>query len=258
MKPGMRSDGELLCAHLAGDQDAFHELVQRHGTMVFSSCRRVLGMRNEVEDAVQAVFIALAENSRRLQHDHDVGAWLHRVARYTSMTVLRGLKRRAHHEKEASLMKETVDNAPAHAAWDAVQPWLDESINALPSKYRKVLVACYLEGRSQSQMAAILRMPEGTIATRCRRGLEKLRRQLQRRGLTVEASSLAPLLLNHSSGVLPAHLAVAANCAKTGLVANQVASIVAETHKTMVWVQLKALLAAVILAAGLGVAATRA
>jgi hypothetical protein len=72
-----------------------------------------------------------------------------------------------------------AETAPVE--WEAVRPALDAAIASLPAKLRQVLVACYLEGRSQSQAAERLGLPEGTVAVYCRRGLERLRQSLARR-----------------------------------------------------------------------------
>ena len=55
---------------------------------------------------------------------------------------------------------------------------VDAAVAALPERYRRVLVLCYLEGASQSEAAERLRLSPGTVAARCSRGLERLRARL--------------------------------------------------------------------------------
>ena len=76
----------------------------------------------------------------------------------------------------------------SEADWEAVRPRLDAEINRLPKSYRQVMVACYLQGRTQAETARELGLPIGTVAGYCRRGLERLRRRL---GVSLPAAALA-------------------------------------------------------------------
>src|SRR5262245_24953188 len=74
-------DSSFLARFLADrDEDAFAALVHRHGPLVYGTCRRVLGDRDEADDAFQAVFLVLARRAHTLQPDRGVGPWLHGVA----------------------------------------------------------------------------------------------------------------------------------------------------------------------------------
>src|SRR5262245_24677316 len=85
-------------AHLLGvfattrDEDAFELLARRHGPMVLSVCRRVLGDVHEAEDAFQATFLILARKTASAVRSRSVGAWLYTVA---YRVALRARSRRA-------------------------------------------------------------------------------------------------------------------------------------------------------------------
>src|SRR5262245_17668985 len=93
--PTRTDDGELLRRFLGGKgDDAFAELVSRHGSMVFGVCLRRLGQTQDAEDAFQAVFLALARQASELVDRPSVGPWLFTVARRVAAKALRSRRRR--------------------------------------------------------------------------------------------------------------------------------------------------------------------
>src|SRR5437868_2570557 len=77
---GRRSDGQLLDRFLATrDERAFAALVERHGPMVLSVCRRVLRDPHDTEDAFQATFLVLARRAASVVPRERVGNWLYGV-----------------------------------------------------------------------------------------------------------------------------------------------------------------------------------
>ncbi|MHC4914058.1 MAG: RNA polymerase sigma factor, partial [Planctomycetota bacterium] len=204
---GTPTDGEILADHLGGSGSAFEVLASRHAAMVLAACRRVLGGGPDAEDAAQAVFMVLLRRARSLTGQRDLGRWLHRTAVLVSRNALRARARRARREKEAAVVK-PAGSGPERGeqVWQDMAPQLDSALELLPAAQRQVLVLCYFEGLSQSQAAERLALPEGTVATRCARGLEKLRRQLSSRGAVVGAAALGKLLLERAAeaaGALP-------------------------------------------------------
>src|ERR1051325_8152848 len=79
-----RTDADLVREY-AGSQseDAFAELVRRHGPMVWGVCRRTVGQRQHAEDAFQAVFLVLVRKPMAVRPPSAVGGWLHAVAVHT-------------------------------------------------------------------------------------------------------------------------------------------------------------------------------
>src|SRR5215471_5216606 len=103
-----RSDRQLLDLFItARDETAFATLVRRHGPLVLSVCRRVLGDRHDAEDAFQAAFLVLARKASAIRKRDSVGSWLFGVAyRLACQLRLQAARRRRH-----ELCRETAHHA---------------------------------------------------------------------------------------------------------------------------------------------------
>jgi RNA polymerase sigma factor (sigma-70 family) len=267
------SDADLLAAYEAGrGQAAFSELMRRHGPMVLRTCRRVLGHKPDAEDAFQATFVLLARRAGDLRAESSgplsLGGWLHRVAYRTAVNVSAEVNRRKVRERQASVMT-TADPDPVHeATWNEVRPILDAELDALPADARRLLVACYLQGKTHAEAAAEFGLPVGSVAWRLERARELLAERLRRRGIAVSASLLAVLLgAGDGTAGVPAVLlvhsveaAVTFTEQSTGVVSDTVAELVkgglAKMKAGSAYVSLAAVAWATLLGAGLIVGQT--
>ncbi len=204
-----RTDGQLLDHFLSHkDENAFAELVHRHGAMVLGVCRRVLEDAHAAEDCFQAVFLVLMRKADTIMPREMVGNWLYGVAYRTALEARKQAFRRKNLEKKKQAMPAPE---PRDALWQELQPLLDQELNRLPDKYRFVVVACDLEGRPRREVAAMLDVPEGTVASRLSRGRDLLAKRLRRHAFTVSPALLAILLARHAEAVVvPPHLIQAA------------------------------------------------
>lgn len=168
------------------DEEAFAELVRRHGPMVLGVCRRLLRNADDADDAFQATFLVLVRRESAVRQLSSVGSWLYGVARRTALEARRAAARRR--VKEAGAMRgSTVAGDPCDDLRDA----LDEEIERLPEKYRAPLVLCDLEGKTRKEAARHLGWPEGTVASRLALARKTLRGRLSRRGLALPGGVLA-------------------------------------------------------------------
>jgi RNA polymerase sigma factor (sigma-70 family) len=171
------------------DQDAFTELVVRHGPMVLGVCRRVLHDVHEAEDVSQAVLLVLARKAASLRRPERLAAWLHGVARHLALCSGRAAERRRRRETGG------VALAPRAAAPDPLADLsarellllVDEEIERLPAAYRLPVILCCLEGRTQEEAARVLGCSPGAIRGRLERGRKQLRTRLARCGLELSA-----------------------------------------------------------------------
>src|SRR5438128_98719 len=103
------SDRDLLAAVVAGGNEAvFEEIVRRHGPMVWRVCRRVLGHRQDAEDAFQAALVVLLRRAGRIAKPDSLGSWLHGVAFRVSRELL-AMRRRRQKAEAASVEPAGVD-----------------------------------------------------------------------------------------------------------------------------------------------------
>jgi RNA polymerase sigma factor (sigma-70 family) len=193
---GPCADGEgaeLLRRFAAeGDGAAFAAVVQTHGALVLSVCRRVLGNSHDAEDAFQATFLVLARKAAAGFRPRTLANWLHGVAYRTALRARTEAGRRRAREGRAA--RPLASEPATDAAWADVRLVLDEEIHGLPEKYRRPFVLCYLQGRTNEEAARDLGCPKGTVLSRLATAREWLRERLTRRGVTLSLGALAALV----------------------------------------------------------------
>ncbi len=203
-----QGDGQLL-ARFALDRDerAFEALVDRHGSMVWATCRAVLRDPHDAEDAFQAAFVALARRSASITQGGALGGWLHRVAYREAVRVGSEAARRRASERAAALAR--AESGPAEGDAD-LRAAVHAELDRLPEVYRLPLVLCDLEGLSKAEAAHRLGWTEGSVRGRLDRARERLRTRLARRGLGTPAGALVVALGQEAPAAVPAVRAAAA------------------------------------------------
>ncbi len=201
-RDAMPSDAQLLERWSAlRDQAAFELLLWRHGPMVLNTCRRLLRRGEDIEDVFQATFLVLVRKAGSIRRGAALAAWLHRVACRIALRVRAASARRAGREQPLVDVPAAADTEET-AAHD-LRTVLDEEIDRLPSHYRRAVVLCCLEGKSQEEAARLLACPRGTVSSWLTRGRERLRQRLLRRGVDLSIVGLAAALSpDASTGML--------------------------------------------------------
>jgi RNA polymerase sigma-70 factor (ECF subfamily) len=185
-------DNELLGALQAGDLHAFEELFRRYSHLVYSTCVRVLEDAQAAEDMTQEVFLRLWR--RPELYDPERGrflSWLLSVTRNRAIDELRSRGRRRAHETQSEMENDsdepTASDDPLMAAELADQRMaLRSALAELPEEQRKAIELAYFGGLTHLEISVLLRQPLGTVKTRIRLGMRKLRVALQRKVETGE------------------------------------------------------------------------
>jgi RNA polymerase sigma factor (sigma-70 family) len=191
------TDEELLAQFLDGEgaasEDAFQALVGRHGPRVLRICRHVLEREHDAEDAFQATFLVLARNGASIRDRCALAGWLQEVAYRTALKTRARRSRRRMVEKEVRVLappRNEPDDQGERAVLSELRPVLHEEVTGLPDKYRIPVVLSYLEGKTNEEVAALLKWPIGTVKGRLSRGRALLRSRLTRRGVALSVGSL--------------------------------------------------------------------
>jgi RNA polymerase sigma-70 factor (ECF subfamily) len=163
------SDEALLAAHLRGDPRAFGELVSRHERRIYGLCLRILGNREDAEDAAQEAFLAALRKAASFRRAAAFSTWLYRIAvnAATDQARRRGRARlTALGLDDAGLPTPGDDLGEAVASAVAVQTALTQ----VPEEFRIAVVLCDLYRVPYADAAQILEVPVGTVKSRVYRG----------------------------------------------------------------------------------------
>jgi RNA polymerase sigma factor (sigma-70 family) len=184
------SDAQLLTVYTEGrDQAAFEALLRRYGALVLSVCRRRLSDPEDIEDAFQATFVVLVRKAGTIQGRAQLSSWLYGVANRIALRLAAQRSRRR--QRHRPLEDQPAALQPCECERQELRGLLDTEVGRLPEKYRVPVLLCYLQSRTQEEAARFLGWPQGTVATRLRRGRDRLRQRLVGRGV---ATSAGPLL----------------------------------------------------------------
>ena len=199
-----RSDEELLGAVVDGDEVALGELYDRHSASLFRAALMRLGDRGLAEEVLQDTFLALWNRAELFdRRQGSVIAWLSTIARNRAIDRLRALGRRpaplalsalalagaeegASDDARDALLAAATPLAGVTAAPDPerevdlaeLRTEVDRALAGIPEPERQVIQLAYYDELSQSEIAERLAWPLGTVKTRTRRALARLRETL--------------------------------------------------------------------------------
>jgi RNA polymerase sigma-70 factor (ECF subfamily) len=179
-------DGRLLRRVAEGDADALGMLYDRYGRVVFGILYQMLGSPEVAEEVAQDAFHAVWRRAGTYRAERgSVRVWLLAIARNAAIdwrrTKGKRLGREAAIDEAAALVEETAveDRVMTNLGAERVRA----AVAALPPEQRDVLALAFWSGLSQSEIAVRTSVPLGTVKTRVRLGMAKLRERLVGSGL---------------------------------------------------------------------------
>lgn len=168
-----RPDAALLAAHVAGDPDAFEELIRRHERHLWSLAVRTMGNPDDAADALQDALFSAHRNAHRFRGEAQVQSWLHRVTVNACLDRLRRSKIRPTVSLTDVEMDEHTDGRD-QVNQLALRLDIGDALRELPPDQRAVVVALDVEGLSIAETAQRLGISPGTVKSRSSRGRAKL------------------------------------------------------------------------------------
>jgi len=165
------------------DAEAFEVFYDRHGGAAYSLAYRILGERGAAEDCIQEAFISIWRSGGRFDASRgSVRSWTLSIVRNRAIDVLRSRAGKApkltFDDEEILEARPSGELTEEEAMRHETATEVRGALSQLPDEQSKVIQLAYFGGFSQSEIAAMLNLPLGTVKGRMRLGLEKIRGEL--------------------------------------------------------------------------------
>lgn len=185
----MQDPDELLIGKaLAGDQAAYKALLDRHQRAIFQIILKIVRNRDETEDLVQETFMRAFHSLATYRSEFRFSTWLYKIAANCAIDSIRKKKIEALSlDKPVETHDGTVEIDLPDTSYNPEETLLEkqrqvsisEAIEALPDKYREVILYRHRDDQSYEEIAQILKLPVGTVKARIFRARELLKKKLK-------------------------------------------------------------------------------
>ena len=174
------SDATLVVAIGRWNESALAEAYRRHGGAVHALAQRILGSTTRADDVTQEVFVDLWKRPERFDASRgSLRTFLVAGAHGRSVDMIRSDTARAARELRTAQETATSGYDVENHAWDlAVTDQVKAAVGSLPPVERQAIELAYFGGHTYREVASLLDEPEGTIKSRIRGGLRRLRSAL--------------------------------------------------------------------------------
>ena len=176
-EPAQEKDVALLKAIAAKDEAALAQLYDRYRVILFGLLMRILNNREEAEDVLQEVFLQVWRKAA--DFDESRGrpfTWLVTLGRSRGIDRLRTLASRERvAEAGAREAADEISDAAADALRSEQRGLVSDALAKLPDEQKRTIMLAYFDGLTQSEIATRLGAPLGTVKTRMRTGMLRLR-----------------------------------------------------------------------------------
>ena len=180
-EPARDHVADLLVRVASGDQAAFAQLYDMLSSRVFGLILRVLVNRAHGEEVLQEVFLEVWQSAGSFAPNKGQGrSWIMTIAHRRAVDRVRSAQSSADRDERAGLREL---NTPQAGVDEQVELRIESrrvarALETLPDPQREALTLAYFGGYSQSEIAALVGSPLGTVKTRMRDGLSRLRQEM--------------------------------------------------------------------------------
>ena len=180
-EPSKTSDSDLLRAVGRGDEAALAACYDRYRLILFGLILRILNDRAEAEDVLQETFLQVWRRANDFDESRGRAfTWLVTIARSRALDRLRSHGSRARIAAEAAAEnRDSVGDATEETLRSEEAVVVHRALVELPEEQRRALLLAYFEGLTQTEIATRLGIPLGTVKTRVRSGMIRLRELLR-------------------------------------------------------------------------------
>jgi len=185
------AEGALIERSRKGDLEAFDRLILAHQDRIYHAAYRITGNAEDAHDAAQETFVKAFRALTRYRHEAALSTWLHRIAVNTALDIVRRRPQMPPASLDDVVLPATAHNPDNEAERREVQRRVHQALRRLSPDHRVVVVLRDLQGMAYEEIAAVLRIPVGTVRSRLSRARDALRvllRDLAPRGLMEEGS----------------------------------------------------------------------
>ena len=171
------TDSELILGVIKRERRAFDQFYERYAQIIFNLCVRILRDEAEAQDVLQEIFLQIWREAERFDASRaSVKTWLFTIARSRSLDRYRSRKTvTSRLEDNAEDQIQQIPGKEDLQSKSVMQQYVDNALNRLSPEQRLVLELSYYEGLTQEEISARLNEPLGTIKSRIRAALMKLR-----------------------------------------------------------------------------------
>jgi RNA polymerase sigma-70 factor, ECF subfamily len=179
------SDAQLVTSIARYSEVALAEVYRRHGGAVYGLARRVLNNPTEAEDVTQEVFLRLWNEPDRYDPARgSLRSFLLALAHGRAVDSVRSSSSRRLREARDAMRTAEGAYDLQHEVWDlAVADQVAQAMGELPEEERRVIELAYFAGRTYREVATMLDQPEGTVKSRIRNGMRRMRTVLTEAGI---------------------------------------------------------------------------
>jgi RNA polymerase sigma factor (sigma-70 family) len=183
-------DSETIKQALHGDQTGYEKLMRKYHDAIYMLIYRMVREKSEVEDLTQEAFIKAFASLKTFNNEYAFSTWLYKIATNNCIDYIRKKKLQPLSlDKPVDSDEDRYPYEVPDTTYEADKPLierqkaklLDDAINALPEKYRRVIVLRHKEERDYAEIAKILHLPLGTVKAHLFRARELLNKHLRHR-----------------------------------------------------------------------------
>lgn len=168
---------EVLASHIQENSgQGIEELIERYQKPLLRYALRLIGDEDLAEDAVQNTFISAYQNINSYDSRRPFSPWIYRIAHNKAINEIRSLKPHTSLDEALEIPdSKSGESISKNLEQETLKKKLEKFINILSIKYKEPLILRYFEDRTYEEISDILKIPKNTVGVRIKRGLGKLR-----------------------------------------------------------------------------------